>query len=253
MRNTKSFIAGMLTTGLIMSLSIGAAASVREQLIKAEFADIKLVLDGTTLVPKDAEGKIVEPFIYNGSTYLPVRAVGEAFDKTVTWDAVSKTATLTSKGAPVAYSRSNPAPLNKTQTVTYATYSDGYTADVMVTDILRGDAAKAKLTSADKLVANPPEGMEYLLAKVKATVSNVKNDKTVELNSESLKAYSTDNSEYAAVSDIHVEQEFKGKVYSGGSVEGYAVFMVNKTDLAPKAVFGAAADGTGGAWFRLVK
>lgn len=253
MKNTKSFVAGMLTTGLIMSLTFGAAASVREQLIKAEFADIKLVLDGTTIVPKDADGKIVEPFIYNGSTYLPIRSVGEAFDKTVTWDAVSKTATLTSKGAPVAYSRSNPAPLNKSQTVTYATYSDGYTADVVVTDIIRGEAAKTKLTAADKIVANPPEGMEYLLAKVKATVSNVKNDKNVELTADSLKAYSTDNAEYPAVSDIHMDQEFKGKVYSGGSVEGYVVFMVNKTDLAPKTVFGAAADGTGGVWFRLVK
>ncbi len=36
-----------------------------------------------------------EPFIYNGTTYLPVRAVGEAVGKEVAWDNDTKTVTLT--------------------------------------------------------------------------------------------------------------------------------------------------------------
>ena len=37
---------------------------------------------------------MVEPFIYNGTTYLPVRAVGDAIGKQVTWDGGSKTVYL---------------------------------------------------------------------------------------------------------------------------------------------------------------
>ena len=49
------------------------------------------MVDGIPIVPKDAKGNIVEPFIYEGTTYLPVRAVGEALGKAVTWDGATKT------------------------------------------------------------------------------------------------------------------------------------------------------------------
>ena len=39
-----------------------------------------------------------EPFIYDGTTYLPVRAVGEAVGKTVGWDGKTNTVTLSSTG-----------------------------------------------------------------------------------------------------------------------------------------------------------
>jgi hypothetical protein len=38
------------------------------------------------VTPTDANGSVVHPFIYNGTTYLPVRAVGDAFGKPVHWD-----------------------------------------------------------------------------------------------------------------------------------------------------------------------
>ena len=41
-------------------------------------------------VPISIEEK-QEPFIYNGTTYLPVRAVGEVFGKNVSWDGNTKT------------------------------------------------------------------------------------------------------------------------------------------------------------------
>ena len=42
----------------------------------------------------DSTGKKIEPFIYNGTTYLPIRAVGEALGKQVQWDQNTKTAFL---------------------------------------------------------------------------------------------------------------------------------------------------------------
>lgn len=62
--------------------------------ITVQYSGVKLVVDGVEVTPRDANGTTVEPFIYNGTTYLPVRAVGEAIGKQVTWDGGSQTVYL---------------------------------------------------------------------------------------------------------------------------------------------------------------
>ena len=47
---------------------------------------VRIVVDGRRINPTDANGNTVEPIIYNGTTYLPVRAVANAFGKAVSWD-----------------------------------------------------------------------------------------------------------------------------------------------------------------------
>lgn len=69
----------MLTSGMVFAKQIS-------ETIDAVYMNVKLVIDGEEIIPKDANGNIVEPFIYNGTTYLPVRAIGEAFNKDVHWD-----------------------------------------------------------------------------------------------------------------------------------------------------------------------
>ncbi len=70
------------------------AANTVYRTITVQYDNIKLVVDGMEVTPKDANGTRVEPFIYNGTTYLPVRAVGDAIGKQVTWDGESKTVYL---------------------------------------------------------------------------------------------------------------------------------------------------------------
>lgn len=67
------------------------AARVVTKNITVEYSNIKLVVDGVQVTPKDANGAVVEPFVYNGTTYLPVRAVGNAISKEVAWDGTTKT------------------------------------------------------------------------------------------------------------------------------------------------------------------
>ncbi len=55
---------------------------------------IKIVVDGQKLNPTDAQGRTVEPMIYNGTTYLPVRAVASALGKAVYWDGPNMTVYL---------------------------------------------------------------------------------------------------------------------------------------------------------------
>ena len=79
-----------LCCALLFSTGVLAADSVKKT-IEATYRGIKLVVDGVPVTPKDANGSVVEPFISNGTTYLPVRAVGEALGKTVKWDGATST------------------------------------------------------------------------------------------------------------------------------------------------------------------
>lgn len=54
--------------------------------IEAELDDIKIYLEDQILNLKDASGNPVEPILYNGSVYIPVRAVSESMGYQVDWD-----------------------------------------------------------------------------------------------------------------------------------------------------------------------
>ena len=56
--------------------------------------DFTVVVDGTVRAFADANGKTVYPLLYQGSAYLPVRAIGELMGKIVDWDGKTNTVTL---------------------------------------------------------------------------------------------------------------------------------------------------------------
>ena len=74
--------------GLSMALCANCGtvfAQTGSQKIDAVYNNIKIVVDGKEVSTS------TEPFIYNGTTYLPVRAIGEALGKDVSWDAETNT------------------------------------------------------------------------------------------------------------------------------------------------------------------
>ncbi len=79
-----SVIAGLLVGATLAGTSLLAVNTTTLNNVISE--GIKIVIDGQKLVPTDANGNTVEPFVYNGTTYLPVRAVANAFGKAVYWD-----------------------------------------------------------------------------------------------------------------------------------------------------------------------
>jgi transglutaminase-like putative cysteine protease len=83
--NLLSLAAGLLLGAVIFG-GVTAGAANLTQNIAATYRDIKIYIDRTLIAPKDANGAVVEPFIFNGTTYLPVRAVAEALGKEVSWD-----------------------------------------------------------------------------------------------------------------------------------------------------------------------
>lgn len=50
------------------------------------YPGVNIYINDKKLEPKDANGNPVEVFAYNGTTYLPVRAVSEALGQPVQWD-----------------------------------------------------------------------------------------------------------------------------------------------------------------------
>lgn len=63
----------------------------------ANYADIKVTLDGAPLNLTNAGGGTVEPFAVNGTTYLPIRAISNALGLEVGWDGEQHIVTLTTE------------------------------------------------------------------------------------------------------------------------------------------------------------
>lgn len=94
----KGFIAGILCMAMFITLATGAAAASATKTITIA-PGITIYIDGQKLTPKDANGKAVEVFTYNGTTYLPVRAIGEAYDKDIKWDGSTRSVYVNSKSS----------------------------------------------------------------------------------------------------------------------------------------------------------
>lgn len=91
-----------LTSGGTAIAPVEAAKSTQATVsVSATYRDIAIIIDGVPLIPTDAAGNVVEPFLIDGTTYLPVRAISEALDLSVSWDNATSTVSLTSGSAPV--------------------------------------------------------------------------------------------------------------------------------------------------------
>ena len=88
--------------GLILIFSffaIPASASTAKREAMLEYKNIKVTLDGIEIIPKDANGAVIEPFVIDGTTYLPVRGLANALNLDVAWDGNTNTVILKSQPA----------------------------------------------------------------------------------------------------------------------------------------------------------
>jgi len=99
-KRLQGLIAGVLI-GTMLTSGIALAANTTT-LYNVVANGVKIVVDGKKLSPTDANGNKVEPMIYNGTTYLPVRAVANALGKAVYWDGPNYTVYL-GNGAPLPH------------------------------------------------------------------------------------------------------------------------------------------------------
>lgn len=91
----KGFISGVILTLLLVGIIGSAAATVGTQTATLNYNNITVTLDGVPVNLVDANGNPVEPFIIGGTTYLPIRAISNAFGLDVGWDGATQTVILT--------------------------------------------------------------------------------------------------------------------------------------------------------------
>ncbi len=84
----KDMVCGALIASMVLCSGTVAFAKVANMSIPVAYNNIKIVVDGKQLSTNK------EPFTYEGTTYLPVRAVAEAVGMDVNWDGTTKTVTL---------------------------------------------------------------------------------------------------------------------------------------------------------------
>ncbi len=90
MKKYSKILGGALAVALILSLTIPANAALAKKTIPIE-AGISVFLDDSKLNPTDVNGKAVDVFTYDGTTYLPLRAMSEALGKNVSWNGDTST------------------------------------------------------------------------------------------------------------------------------------------------------------------
>ena len=89
----KGFGSGLILTVLIAALCVTATATSKRS-IQVEDG-IGITLNGAKFTPRDADGKQVSAFLYNGTTYVPVRAISEAMGMDVSFNSATRTVVLT--------------------------------------------------------------------------------------------------------------------------------------------------------------
>lgn len=92
----KERLQGVLAGVLIGAVGVGsiAYAASETKMIEVLYDNVKVYKDNVLCELKDANGSVIEPFIYNGTTYMPVRGTANLADMQVTWDGNTKSVYL---------------------------------------------------------------------------------------------------------------------------------------------------------------
>lgn len=92
----KERLQGIIVGLLIGTLSAGSVVYAKGGIenIQVSYDNIKVYKDNQLYALKDSSGKTIEPFVYNGTTYLPLRSAANLAGMDVTWDNATKSVYL---------------------------------------------------------------------------------------------------------------------------------------------------------------
>jgi hypothetical protein len=97
MRNSKGTLKGFVAGVLFMALLMPAVLVFANTVVRELTFGVRIQLDGVPLnVAADSQ-----PFITEGRTFLPVRAIADAVGREVVWDAATQTVHLNTPGSGV--------------------------------------------------------------------------------------------------------------------------------------------------------
>ncbi len=87
----RDILLGALIATLVISLASTALAALDGKTIDV-YTGLKVYVNDQLVDPKDVNGDPVDVLVYNGTTYLPIRAVGNALGLPVQYDAATQSA-----------------------------------------------------------------------------------------------------------------------------------------------------------------
>ena len=240
----KKFVSGIVTGALLTSTIALAASYV------AEPASFKVLVNGNEFT-SDPPALVV-----NGSTYLPLRAVGDALGVPVAWNAELNQAEVGTEPTVIStnYSRQNPAPLNTLQTYTNTGYSesDNYTVAIRILKVVRGEEAAKALREQSKISTVTEDGYELINIKLAFSVISTDGDFYVTLSQNDFYTFSSNNEGSPMHMWKSIEPALSGvTLYEGGNFEGWITLKVRKDDANPKLAYGLDYYGRNGIWFSL--
>ncbi len=126
-KRLQGLLAGLLA-GVLISGTVAIAGGTTN-LYDVFVGGVKVVVDGKEIRMRDANGNKVEPMIYNGTTYLPVRAIADSFDKEVYWDGPNYTVYLGDMDGELEYPTKYMKDMTNIGDDDYSTATGGYLED----------------------------------------------------------------------------------------------------------------------------
>ncbi len=129
-------------------------------------------------------------------------------------------------------------------------YSNIYDITITVLEIIRGREAMDRLKTASPDNGAPPEGFEYILARVRFEMKGrvLTDTLSFDLGNAPLQwfALASDLTEYPQISVTVPKPALVGRVRSGDSIEGWVAFAVDRRDSNPLMVFDPDSGGATG-------
>lgn len=236
----KGLISGIVGATIVTGVSISLANS-----IEVDFNKIKIAVNGKKVA--------ADNILYDGRTYVPLRAISELLEKDVGWDAATFTASINDKGislntSAVGLSKDNPANINTSVPFKFEEGLTEFAANIKVLEVTRGDKAFDLLKASNQSCEKPESGYDYLIAKIEFDL--FQGTELYNLVSNSFILISGTGKEYDINYGAKLNPELEAKLYKGAKQTGYVVFQVEISDTKPLITFGRDVNGTGGIWLK---
>lgn len=251
--NKKIIPATILLSVFAVGLASGVLGASKYDEISAYLnKEVQLILKNEKWEPKDENGTAIFPITYNGSTYLPVRAVGEALGVTIDWDEPSNSVLINSTIKPTPNTVSNIQPIEQLQSINeIKEYLTSTYASPLATDIgdiqFRFDISenKSKYEQYDILINFDYEVQEidHKLFELESSIDSADVEKAKKVTAQIQSFIETfANDAITRAPNKKIKGHSDGSYYKYPNIkEGYVNFVrfmwVNYDFVDPKSIF----------------
>ena len=212
----KKLLCAAAAAVMVISSTVVPAAG-QEKYSAQTRPDFTIVIDGEETWFKSASGDSIYPILYNDTTYLPLRSIGEIMGRNVNWD--EKTKTITLSGERDSYGNTSKKVSAKKENVEIEVRKD-------FTIIIDGTEYKFRDANGNRVYPILWEGSTYLPLRSIGEImgSNVDwDDDTKTITLKGTKTTVTDADTFTGTKDKDgyiTEESAKNKITSSGLTDG---------------------------------